>query len=98
MKSLYKILPVILSLCVALSAGAAEHTIKVTDRYMVVPVSHKFDRVRLKIAIPGIEDMPVVARIPHHHRGARHLHSPLNLGIRTADKTQKSKTPKAHTF
>ncbi len=64
MKNLHKLLLGALCMGVAVSATGAERTLKVTDRYMVVPVSHKFDRVRLKVAIPGLEDMPVVVRIP----------------------------------
>lgn len=64
MKKLHLLLLGALSMGVAPSATAAERTLKVTDRYMVVPVSHKFDRVRLKVAIPGLEEMPVVVRIP----------------------------------
>lgn len=57
-----------LSVCmvagIAVPASAAERTIRITDDYLVIPVSHKFDRARLVFRIPGMEDMPADIRIP----------------------------------
>ncbi len=54
----------LIGLSVVAGATAAERKIKVTDRYLVVPVSHKFDRVDVRMMIPGQEYMPLKVRLP----------------------------------
>ena len=48
----------------ALTAQAAEMSLEVTGRYLIIPVSHKADRVPLTLSLPGQEEMPVKVRIP----------------------------------
>ena len=67
MKKMHRILLAAMLLTAAaasLPATGAERTMKVTDNYLWMPVSHKFDRARMTISIPGREDMPVNVRIP----------------------------------
>lgn len=67
MKKMHRILLAAMLLtasAASLPATGAERTMKVTDNYLWMPVSHKFDRARMTISIPGREDMPVNVRIP----------------------------------
>lgn len=45
------------------SATAAETTFKVTKRYLNIPVSHKCERVRFDVEIPGESPMPLDIRL-----------------------------------
>ncbi len=57
--------PIALSLlCASLAMGAAtEKDLKVTGRYLNIPVSHKCDRHRLVFTADGMDEMPVVIRV-----------------------------------
>lgn len=56
--------------CLVLSmlmATAAETTFKVTKHYLNIPVSHKCERVRFNVEIPGESPMPLDIRLASDH-------------------------------
>lgn len=50
-----------------LTATAAETTFKVTKHYLNIPVSHKCERVRFNVEIPGESPMPLDIRLASDH-------------------------------
>ncbi len=50
-----------------LTAMAAETTFKVTKHYLNIPVSHKCERVRFNVEIPGESPMPLDIRLASDH-------------------------------
>lgn len=50
-----------------LTATGAETTFKVTKRYLNIPVSHKCERVRFNVEIPGESPMPLDIRLASDH-------------------------------
>lgn len=50
-----------------LAATAAETTFKVTKHYLNIPVSHKCERVRFNVEIPGESPMPLDIRLASDH-------------------------------
>ena len=54
-------------LAAGLSAGCtlhgAEMTMKVTGKYLNIPISHKVDRTRLTLEAKGMDQLPIVARV-----------------------------------
>ncbi len=56
------LLPLMATLTTASALGAIRE-IKVTDKYLHIPVSHSCDRIRITMEAPGLDEMPINVRL-----------------------------------